>query len=131
MTDADGVIPLAVGSNVITIKVTAEDGETSQTYTVAVTRAEAPPEMEPEATATVDLSPSGPVTEGTETAVTMTFTSLALDSGGYLVFRADVVGADACEGSGLGVDRNLSRVDEDPEVRTGTIAAACRSVTTP
>lgn len=80
MTDADGVIPLAVGSNVITIKVTAEDGETSQTYTVAVTRAEAPPEMEPEATATVDLSPSGPVTEGTETAVTMTFTSLALDS---------------------------------------------------
>ena len=38
-TDADGVIPLAVGSNVITIEVTAEDGNTAKTYTVTVTRA--------------------------------------------------------------------------------------------
>ena len=36
--DADGVIPLAVGSNVITIEVTAEDVESKQTYTVTVTR---------------------------------------------------------------------------------------------
>ena len=41
-TDADGVIPLSVGSNVITIEVTAEDGETSQTYTITVARAPAP-----------------------------------------------------------------------------------------
>ena len=41
-TDADGVIPLSVGSNVITIEVTAEDGETSQTYTITVWRAPAP-----------------------------------------------------------------------------------------
>ena len=40
--DADGVIPLAVGSNVITIEVTAEDGQTTSTYTATVTRA-APP----------------------------------------------------------------------------------------
>ena len=40
VTDADGVVPLSVGSNVITIKVTAQDGETTKTYTVIVTRAE-------------------------------------------------------------------------------------------
>ena len=40
--DSDGVIPLAVGSNVIAVEVTAEDGETAQTYTVTVTRAAAP-----------------------------------------------------------------------------------------
>ena len=43
VTDADGVIDLSVGSNVITIEVTAEDGETTQTYTVTVTRAENTP----------------------------------------------------------------------------------------
>ena len=40
VTDADGVVALSVGSNVITIEVTAEDGETSRTYAVTVTRAE-------------------------------------------------------------------------------------------
>ena len=39
VADADGVIPLAVGSNVITVEVTAEDRETAKTYTVTVTRA--------------------------------------------------------------------------------------------
>ena len=42
VTDADGVIPLSVGSNVITVEVTAEDDSTTRTYTVTVTRA-APP----------------------------------------------------------------------------------------
>ena len=42
VTDTDGVIALSVGSNVITIEVTAEDGETTKTYTVTVTRASAP-----------------------------------------------------------------------------------------
>ena len=41
VTDDDGVIALSVGSNVITIEVTAEDGQTTKTYTVAVTRAAA------------------------------------------------------------------------------------------
>ena len=40
--DADGDIPLAVGPNVITIEVTAEDGDTTRTYTVTITRASAP-----------------------------------------------------------------------------------------
>ena len=39
VVDQDGVVPLAVGDgNVIAVEVTAEDGETTQTYTVAVTR---------------------------------------------------------------------------------------------
>ena len=38
VTDSDGVIPLAVGDNVITIVVTAQDGNTTRTYTVTVTR---------------------------------------------------------------------------------------------
>ena len=42
VTDADGEIALSVGSNVITVAVTAEDGETTRTYTVTVTRAEPP-----------------------------------------------------------------------------------------
>ena len=40
VVDQDGVVPLAVGSgNVIAVVVTAQDGETTQTYTVTVTRA--------------------------------------------------------------------------------------------
>ena len=42
VTDADGVVALSVGSNVITVEVTAEDDDTTRTYTVAVTRAEPP-----------------------------------------------------------------------------------------
>ena len=45
----------------------------------------------------------------------------------FLVFRADMAGADACEGHGIGADRNMSKVDEDPETRTGTISGACPS----
>ena len=40
VTDPDGVIDLAVGSNAITIEVTAEDGNTTKTYNVSVTREE-------------------------------------------------------------------------------------------
>ena len=39
VTAPDGVVSLSVGSNVITVEVTAEDGETTETYTVNVTRA--------------------------------------------------------------------------------------------
>ena len=42
VTDADGVVSLSVGSNVITVEVTAEDDSTTKTYTVTVTRAAAP-----------------------------------------------------------------------------------------
>ena len=40
VTDEDWAISLSVGSNVITVEVIAEDGETAQTYTVTVTRQE-------------------------------------------------------------------------------------------
>ena len=42
VTDADGVIQLSVGSNVITVEVTAEDRVTKMTYTVTVNRASPP-----------------------------------------------------------------------------------------
>ena len=42
VTDADGTVSLAAGSNVITVEVTAEDGETTKTYTVTVERAATP-----------------------------------------------------------------------------------------
>ena len=127
---ADGVIPLAVGSNVITIEVTAEDGDTAKTYTVIVTRAE--PASGP--AATIELSPSGSVAEGTEITVTMSFGGLERDSDPNdmdYIFRADVVSradgnsADICEGKGIGSNRNFNQVDEDPEVRTGTVSASC------
>ena len=38
VTDSDGVVSLATGSNVITVEVTAEDGDITKTYTVTVTR---------------------------------------------------------------------------------------------
>ena len=37
-TDEDGEIALSAGSNVITVEVTAEDGRTTKTYSVTVTR---------------------------------------------------------------------------------------------
>ena len=44
VVDDDGIVALAVGANVITVEVTADDGNTTQTqtYTVTVTRADAP-----------------------------------------------------------------------------------------
>ena len=39
VTDSDGTVSLAVGSNVITVEVTADDDSTTKTYTVTVTRA--------------------------------------------------------------------------------------------
>ena len=40
VVDQDGVVPLTVGAgNVISVIVTAQDGESSQTYSVTVTRA--------------------------------------------------------------------------------------------
>ena len=125
VADGDGVIPLAVGENVITIEVTAEDGNTAKTYTVTVTRAE--PTVSGPGVA-IELSPSGSVAEGTEVTVTMSFANLESDtdtSDTDYTFRADVVNADACEGGGMGNDRYMYKVDEDPEVRTGSISTSC------
>ena len=79
----------------------------------------------------VDLS-SASVEEGTAIAVTMSFGSLTFDDDRATkdyIFRADVAGADQCEeqagGYGLGVDRYMWKVDEDPETRRGTISGDC------
>ena len=45
--DVDRTVALAVGANVITVEVTAEDGQTTRTYRVTVTRAEAQPPVNP------------------------------------------------------------------------------------
>ena len=39
VVDDDGTIPLAVGANVVSVEVTAEDAATTKTYTVTITRA--------------------------------------------------------------------------------------------
>ena len=75
--------------------------------------------------AVIELSPSASVTEGTEIAVTMSFTNLDLDPQAEHTFRADVVDADACEGSGMGFTRHMHKVDEDPEVRNAAVSASC------
>ena len=90
----------------------------------------AAPAQEPTAspTASIALSPSDAVGEGAEITATMSFGGLASDSDASTtdyVFRADVVDADDCEGGGLGKTRYMYRVDDDPEVRTGTISADC------
>ena len=79
------------------------------------------------------LSPSDSVEEGTEIAVTMSFGGLSDDDDRATtdyVFRADVLDADdgdadACEGGGLGRDRYMYQVDEDPETRAATISVDC------
>ena len=48
VADADWTVSLAVGGNVITVEVTAEDGKTTKTYTVTVNRA-APDATAPDA----------------------------------------------------------------------------------
>ena len=75
--------------------------------------------------------------EGTEITVTMSFGGLERDSDPNdvdYIFRADVKNsadgnADGCEdqkgGYGLGVERYMKQVDENPEVRTGTVSASC------
>ena len=123
VTDDDGVIPLAVGQNVITVEATTEDGDTTKTYTVTVTRAGA---SAPEPAVAIELS-SGSVEEGTEISVTMSFANLTPDNDADLVFRADVVGADALALAGVGAHRSISKVDEDPEIRAGTISGDCKA----
>ena len=87
----------------------------------------------PDPSVSVELAPSDFVEEGNEITATMSFGGLASDSDTSTidyVFRADALdsedeAADDCEGNGLGADRNINQVDDDPETRTGTISAEC------
>ena len=77
--------------------------------------------------AAVELSADS-VEPGTAITVTMSFSNLETDADTDTtdyIFRADVVGADACEGGGMGRDRYFYKVDEDPETRGGTVSADC------
>ena len=75
VTDADGVIPLSVGSNVITIEVTAEDDSTTRTYTVTVTRA-APPSTD----ATLSALTLSSINFGTFDSETLQYTAQVANS---------------------------------------------------
>ena len=97
-------------------------------FTVAAPTPEPPAEPTPTPTASIALAPSDAVEEGNEITATMSFGGLTSDADASTrdyTFLADVLDADDCEGGGLGVDRNINRVDEDPEVRTGTVSAGC------
>ena len=72
VTDADGVIPLAVGSNVITVEVTAEDGQATKTYTATVNRAAA------SAPTTGELATDDPPVNFRTNSYTHSFIALAL-----------------------------------------------------
>ena len=87
-----------------------------------------PDQEDPDPSVALALSPAGFAPWNTEISVTMLFGGLKADSDRDTtdyIFRADVVDADACEGGGLGIDRYMYQVDEDPETRSGTIAAGC------
>ena len=76
----------------------------------------------------IAIALSASVEQGTEIIATILFGNLEFDSDTSdtdYIFRADVVGADGCEGDGIGFDRYMYKVDEDPEARTGTISADC------
>ena len=75
VTDADGTVALAVGENVITIEVTAEDGKTTSSYTVTVTRAEPETPVQESSDATLSgLTLSG-VSFGTFDSTTTSYTA--------------------------------------------------------
>ena len=89
VADADGVIPLAVGENVIIVEVTAEDGQTTRSYGVAVTRAasELPPEPTPDPTPTQEAvvdSGNPSASDVTGTSVRVSWDRVRLPTGTIL-----------------------------------------------
>ena len=75
VADSDGIIPLSVGTNTITVQVTAEDGITTITYTVTVTRASG---------STSGSPPSIPVQPSTSSNATLS--ALTLDGVNFGAF---------------------------------------------
>ena len=134
VADADATLDLAVGGNAVTIEVTAEDGKTAKTYTVTVTRADAPPDDTPAGPAAfVGIGLPSEMAEGEASKVNLAFFGLEPDSDRATrdyVFRADVKNsenedASVCEGKGMGRDRPIWMVDQDPESRAVVISADC------
>ena len=132
VADDDGIVSLAVGSNVIAVEVTAEDGQTTKTYTVTVTRA-APPSADATlsglALSGVDIGAFDQATtkyaasvanDVTETTVTPTLN----DGGATYVIKLDGT-ADEDRSIALAVGSNVITVEVTAEdgrtVKTYTI----------
>ena len=78
-------------------------------------------------TAGIELS-NNSIEVGEEITVTVRYGGLepsSYSSRSQPHFRVDVVGADGCEGDGMGSDRHFWIVDEDPEVRTARVGLEC------
>ena len=125
-----GTISASCPAGDYTIRATISTPQSVELASATASFTVAAPAQEPTAspTASIALSPSDAVGEGAEITVTMSFGGLASDSDASTtdyVFRADVVDADDCEGGGIGFDRYMYRVDQDPETRTGTVSADC------
>ena len=135
-TDADGTVSLAVGNSVITVEVTAEDGVTTRTYTVTVTRAESStPEKSSDATlksltlsgidfGTFDSTTTSYSAQVSNSVSQTTVTPAANDSGASYVIKLG--GVTAADGKvSLAVGSNVITVDvaaEDGETtKTYTI----------
>ena len=133
VTDADGVVALSVGSNVITIEVTAEDGTTTQTYTVTVTRAEPPtPQLSSDA-ALRTLTLSGidfgafdstttSYTVRVTNSVSQTTVTPAVNHSGatYVIKRGGVKDADGVVALGVGSNVITIEVTAEDDVTTRT-----------
>ena len=132
VTDADGTVSLSVGSNVITIEATAEDGQTKKTYTVTVTRA-APPSTDATLSAlTLSGVDFGTFVSGTTSysanvanSVSRTTVTPAVNDSGasYVVKRGGVEDSDGTVS--LSVGRNVVTVEvtaaDDSTTRTYTV----------
>ena len=132
VTDADGVVSLSVGSNVITVEVTAEDGETTQTYTVTVTRA-APPSTDATLSAlslsgidfgTFDSSITTYSAQVANTVSQTTVTPAVNDSGAtYVIKLGGVTDADGVVSLSVGNNAITVEVtaEDDNTTRTYTV----------
>ena len=141
-TDADGVIALSVGSNVITIEVTAEDDSTTRTYTVTVTRAE-PPSTD----ATLSALTLSGVDFGTFASGTTSYTSQVANSvsrttvtpavnhsgASYVIKLGAVVDADGVVLLSVGSSVITVEVtaEDDSTTRTYTVTVTRAEPTTP
>ena len=125
-----------VGDYTVRVTLSAADNTELDSATAGFTIAEPTPEPTPGPTAepTPEPGPSGAlqlsetsVNYGTPIAVTMTFRNFPDPERqpDRAEFRGDVVGADECEGAGLGHTRYIYPGDADPAVRSGTISALC------
>ena len=140
--DADGVVSLVVGSNVITIEVTAEDDSTTRTYTVTVTRA-APPSTDATLSALTLSSVDFGTFDSTTTSYTgqvansvtqTTITPTVNDSGASYVIKLGGV-EDADGVVSLVVGSNVITVEvtaeDDSAILTYTVTVARAEPTTP